>query len=114
MPRRSAASRLAATFPRAAQRNLQSLARSTLRSSQKVAKQVQRAVVEHQHQQYQPPPGPGDWLAGTAIGPAGAKNAALLAMQILGIEDKELQQKIVDYRKEMHDQAKESSADLVY
>ena len=53
-------------------------------------------------------------VATTAIGPAGAKNAALLAMQILGIEDKELQQKIVDYRKEMHDQAKESSADLVY
>ena len=36
------------------------------------------------------------------------------AMQILGLEDKELQQKIVDYRKEMHDQAKESSAELVY
>ena len=53
-------------------------------------------------------------VATTAIGPAGAKNAALLAMQILGIEDKELQQKIVDYRKEMHDQAKESSAELVY
>lgn len=53
-------------------------------------------------------------VATTAIGPAGAKNAALLAMQILGIEDKELQQKIVDYRKAMHDQAKESSADLVY
>lgn len=53
-------------------------------------------------------------VATTAIGPAGAKNAALLAMQILGIEDKELRQKIVDYRKEMHDQAKESSADLVY
>ena len=32
----------------------------------------------------------------------------------IGIEDKELQQKIVDYRKEMHDHAKESSADLVY
>ena len=53
-------------------------------------------------------------VATTAIGPAGAKNAALLAMQILGLEDKELQQKIVDYRKEMHDQAKESSAELVY
>ena len=73
MPRRSAASRLAATFTRAAQRNLQSLARSTLRSSQKAAKQVQRAVAEHQQQHHQPPPGAGDWLAGTALGPAGAR-----------------------------------------
>ncbi|KRL01913.1 phosphoribosylaminoimidazole carboxylase, catalytic subunit [Lactobacillus equicursoris DSM 19284 = JCM 14600 = CIP 110162] len=53
-------------------------------------------------------------VATTAIGPAGAKNAALLAMQILGLSDPDLQDKIVEYRKQMHDQAKESSADLVY
>ncbi|WP_035173473.1 AIR carboxylase family protein, partial [Lactobacillus equicursoris] len=53
-------------------------------------------------------------VATTAIGPAGAKNAALLAMQILGLGDPDLQDKIVEYRKQMHDQAKESSADLVY
>ncbi len=69
MPRRSASSRLAATFTRAAQRNLKSLTQATLRSSKKVASQVQRAVV----QQYQPPAGAGDWLAGTAIGPAGVR-----------------------------------------
>ena len=69
MPRRSFASRLAATFTRTAQRNLQSLTRSTLRGSKKVAAQVQHAVA----QQHQPPSGAGDWLAGTAIGPAGAR-----------------------------------------
>ena len=71
MPRRSAASRFAATFTRAAQRNLTSFAKATLRSSGKVATQVQRAVAE----QRRPPAGAGagDWLAGTAIGPAGAR-----------------------------------------
>lgn len=52
-------------------------------------------------------------VATTAIGPAGAKNAALLALQILGTQDKKIQDKIVAYRKKMHDKAVESSADLV-
>ncbi len=47
-------------------------------------------------------------VATTAIGKAGAKNAALLALQILGITDKHIQQQIIEYRQEMHDQAKES------
>ena len=69
MPRRSAASRLAATFTRAAQRNLRTLPRSTLRGSKQVATQVQRAVAR----QHQPPTGAGEWLAGTTIGPGGAR-----------------------------------------
>ena len=73
MPRRSAASRLVATltrtFTRAAQRNAKTLTRATLRNGKKVADQVQRAVA----QQYQPPPGAGDWLSGTAVGPAGVR-----------------------------------------
>ena len=75
MPRRSAASRFAATFTRAAQRNLTSFAKATLRSSGKVATQVQRAVAE----QRRPPAGAGagDWLAGTAIGPAGVRRSHL-------------------------------------
>ena len=51
-------------------------------------------------------------VATTAIGKAGAKNAALLALQILGITDKRIQQKIIEYRRVMHDQAKESGKDL--
>ncbi|NMM91965.1 phospholipase [Rhodococcus sp. SRB_17] len=69
MPRRSAASRLAATLTRATQRNLQALTRATLRNGKKVAAQMQRAVA----QQHKPPPGAGDWLSGTAVGPAGVR-----------------------------------------
>ena len=64
MPRRSASSRLAATFTRVAQRNLQSFTQATLRNSKKVDTQVQRAVAK----QHEPPTGAGDWLAGTTIG----------------------------------------------
>lgn len=38
-------------------------------------------------------------VACVAIGSAGAKNAAYLALQILGIADKKLQQKIIRFRK---------------
>ncbi|HJA74239.1 5-(carboxyamino)imidazole ribonucleotide mutase [Limosilactobacillus pontis] len=51
-------------------------------------------------------------VATTAIGVAGAKNAALLALQILGITDQKIQDQIVAYRKQMHDQAAESGAHL--
>lgn len=51
-------------------------------------------------------------VATTAIGVAGAKNAALLALQILGTTAPQIQQQIVDYRQQMHDRAVESSADL--
>ena len=51
-------------------------------------------------------------VATTAIGKAGAKNAALLALQILGVTDPQIQQQIVQYRQQMHDEAKESEAHL--
>lgn len=51
-------------------------------------------------------------VATQAIGVAGAKNAALLALQILGINDPTIQQQILDYRKQMHDQSIESGAHL--
>lgn len=51
-------------------------------------------------------------VATTAIGVAGAKNAALLALQILGTTDQAIQDQIIDYRKQMHDAAKESGAHL--
>lgn len=51
-------------------------------------------------------------VATTAIGVAGAKNAALLALQILGTTQPELQTKLQDYRQAMHDAAQESEAAL--
>lgn len=51
-------------------------------------------------------------VATTAIGNAGAKNAALLAIEILGTSDPQLQDRLVDYRQQMHDAAAESSAAL--
>ena len=43
---------------------------------------------------------------------AGASNAALLALEILGISDEKIRQQLKDYRQKMHDEAKESSAEL--
>ncbi|HJO00123.1 MAG TPA: AIR carboxylase family protein, partial [Nitrospinaceae bacterium] len=43
-------------------------------------------------------------VAGMAIGKAGAKNAGVLAVQILALSDKNLHKKLVKYKK---DQAKE-------
>lgn len=51
-------------------------------------------------------------VATTAIGNAGAANAALLAVEILGISRPELRDALKDYREQMHDQAAESSARL--
>ncbi|WP_367341550.1 5-(carboxyamino)imidazole ribonucleotide mutase [Limosilactobacillus sp.] len=51
-------------------------------------------------------------VATTAIGNAGAKNAALLALEILGTSDSALQDKLEKYRQQMHDDSVESSADL--
>lgn len=51
-------------------------------------------------------------VATTAIGKAGAKNAALLALQILGTTNPAIQDQIVAYRKKMHDDAQESGAHL--
>ena len=51
-------------------------------------------------------------VATTAIGNAGASNAALLALEILEISDEKIRQQLKDYRQKMHDEAKESSAEL--
>ena len=51
-------------------------------------------------------------VATTAIGVAGAKNAALLALQILGINSKKIQTKLLTYRQQLNDQAKKSGEQL--
>lgn len=51
-------------------------------------------------------------VATTAIGNAGASNAALLALEILGISNEKIRQQLKNCRQKMHDEAKESSAEL--
>ncbi|MFT8869243.1 MAG: 5-(carboxyamino)imidazole ribonucleotide mutase [Liquorilactobacillus nagelii] len=51
-------------------------------------------------------------VATTAIGVAGAKNAALLAIEILGIENASLIAKLVEFRQSQHDAALESGEKL--
>ncbi|MDN6039109.1 MAG: AIR carboxylase family protein, partial [Lactobacillus sp.] len=51
-------------------------------------------------------------VATTAIGNAGASNAALLALEILGTNDEKLRDRLKNYRQKLHDLAKESSSEL--
>lgn len=51
-------------------------------------------------------------VATMSIGNAGAKNAALMASEILATQDSSLAQRLLDYRKAQHDSAVESSARL--
>lgn len=44
---------------------------------------------------------PGVPVATVAIGPAGARNAAYLALQILGLSDEAIQEKLREHKKEM-------------
>lgn len=46
-------------------------------------------------------------VATVSIGSAGAKNAGLLAAQMIAIEDKELYKKLEDYRKQMREDVTE-------
>ncbi|HEY2254359.1 MAG TPA: PHB depolymerase family esterase [Variovorax sp.] len=54
---------------RAYQRNLKALAKATLSTGKRVVGRVRRAAT----QRLKPPPGRGDWIAGVALGPAGAR-----------------------------------------
>ncbi|MDM0084247.1 PHB depolymerase family esterase [Variovorax sp. J31P179] len=54
---------------RAYERNLKALTKVALGSGKRIARRVSDAAA----QQLKPPPGPGDWIAGAALGPAGAR-----------------------------------------
>ncbi len=70
MPRRSPTSALT----RAYQRNLKALTNATLRTGQRVAKEMGKQVVRAAKKQMKPPPGgDGDWLTGVAMGPGGTR-----------------------------------------
>ncbi len=45
-------------------------------------------------------------VASMAIGKPGAKNAAIFALEILGVNDKVIQSKLVEYKKEMREKIK--------
>ncbi len=56
-------------FTRAYQRNLKVFTKAAIGTTQKLAGQVRKAAAK----QLKPPPGKGDWLAGIAMGPGGAR-----------------------------------------
>jgi phosphoribosylcarboxyaminoimidazole (NCAIR) mutase len=51
-------------------------------------------------------------VATVAIGKAGAINAAILAVQILALADGELAAKLVQFKKDMHDEVLKSNDEL--
>ena len=55
---------------------------------------------------------PGVPVATVAIGKAGAKNAAILAVQILALSDKKLAKKLVDFKKKQEQKVLEKDANL--
>src|SRR5512139_3420416 len=55
---------------------------------------------------------PGIPVATVAVGKAGAKNAGLLAAQIMAGNDPELARKILDYRREMTTEVEEKAAKI--
>lgn len=66
---RSSSSAAAAALTRAYQRGMKSLSNAMLRQGGRVAAQVTQATAR----QLAPPRGPGDWLAGLAVGTGGAR-----------------------------------------
>ncbi|MGX7013302.1 5-(carboxyamino)imidazole ribonucleotide mutase [Vagococcus silagei] len=52
-------------------------------------------------------------VATTAIGKAGAKNAALLAIQILAIQNEQLTEKLTNYRKNLASEVIQSETELL-
>lgn len=69
MARRPSSTSAAKAFTRAYQRGMKALTTATLRNGRRIVGQVQRVAAE----QLKPPRGPGDWLAGAALGPGGAR-----------------------------------------
>jgi len=51
-------------------------------------------------------------VASMAIGKPGAKNAALFALQVLGIDDKKISRKLADYKKAMRQKVKKAKVRL--
>ncbi|MFC5608313.1 extracellular catalytic domain type 1 short-chain-length polyhydroxyalkanoate depolymerase [Variovorax soli] len=69
MARRRSSTSPASVLAKAYERNFKAMTRATLAGGRKLAGQVKRAAAQINR----PPPGPGDWLPGVALGPAGAR-----------------------------------------
>src|SRR4051812_22512106 len=69
MARRSSSTSAASAIARAYRRGMKALTKATISNGRRIAGKVQRAAAE----QLKPPRGPGDWLAGVAVGPGGAR-----------------------------------------
>lgn len=78
MVRRSSKSP-ASVLAKAYQKNLKAMTRATLAGGKRLAGQVKRAAAHINR----PPPGPGDWLPGMALGPAGARRFHLYRPPLL-------------------------------
>jgi poly(hydroxyalkanoate) depolymerase family esterase len=55
------------------QRAVNAMTRATLRAGTKVAGKMAKQAVDAAAAQFRPPPGPGDWITGQAIGAGGAR-----------------------------------------
>lgn len=55
---------------------------------------------------------PGVPVAAMGVGPAGAKNAALLAVQILALEDGDLRERLIAFRQTQEQKVREKDASL--
>ena len=73
MSRRSLSSAATTAFTRAYQRNLQAFTKAAITSTRRITKQVTKKVVDAAAEQRKPPPGPGDWIGGMAMGPGGTR-----------------------------------------
>ncbi len=69
MARRSVASSLARSYQRNLRALTKAVTKATVSNGSRIGRKITRAAVE----QTRPPPGPGDWLSGMAMGPAGAR-----------------------------------------
>ncbi|MBN8747985.1 MAG: PHB depolymerase family esterase [Variovorax sp.] len=70
MPRKLSASTI---LTRAYQRQMKAFTRQVTRQATKAGKRVVKQVQRAAEERTRPPPGPGDWLPGMALGPAGAR-----------------------------------------
>lgn len=70
MPRKLSASTI---LTRAYQRQMKAFTRQVTRQATKAGKRVASQVQRAAEERTRPPPGPGDWLPGMALGPAGAR-----------------------------------------
>ena len=84
MARRSVASSLTRAYTRSLRTLTKAATKVTLSSGRRIGAKIKRAAIT----QNKPPPGPGDWIAGMALGPAGARRFHLYKPPGIAIGEK--------------------------